>query len=167
MHHPGTLTDLHMAVRQNDLELVKQLCTHDNVNDTAGRHYNTPLHSAALKGVDIEIIAHLLNMGCNINTKDIDGDSALFVAASAGKQKVVEFLLLKGAEIDQDRLKRCAAFLEKKYPKIFELLQNPDALTKQSSYSWSITKQTSTNGSSSVIQRKAYDHYAVEMISLK
>jgi ankyrin repeat protein len=167
MHYPKALTDLHMAVRQNNLDRVKQLCTRDNVNDTAGSEYNTPLHSAALKGVNTEIIAYLLNMGCDINARDVGGDSALFVAAFAGKQKVVEFLLLKGAKIDLDRLENSTAFLEKKYPKILELLQNPDVFTKQSSYEWSITKKTSTNDISSVTQRKSHYHNDIEMLTLK
>lgn len=163
MHHPKALTDLHMAVRQNNLERVRQLCTRDNVNDTAGSEYNTPLHSAALKGVDIEIIAYLLSMGCDINAKNVGGDPALFIAAFKGKQKIVEFLLLKGAEIDQDCLKSSTAYLEKKYPKILELLQNPSAAA-QSSHSWS---RPSAN-SNSVKQRTPHTNIInVEMRSLK
>lgn len=162
MHHSLRFTPLHMAVSKNNFVLVKELCTRENVNDTAGNIYFTPLHSAALKGVDLEIIAYLLNMEININAKDVHGDSALFIAASAGKQKVVEFLIFKGAEIDQDRLKSSTAYLERRYPQILSILQNPDRFTQQSRYSWP------KNVSTSIKQRtsRRHDEAIIEMVEM-
>lgn len=179
MHYPKALTPLHIAAGRNTvkaLETIKQLCTNDNVNDTASREYLTPLHCAALSegnseidvnlgeiDVNVEIVLYLLNKGCDINQKNAGGDSALFVAALAGNEKIVTLLLLKDAEVDQARLKSSTAYLEKRYPKILKLLQNPSAVA-QSRFSW----QSYPENKNSLKQRIPHNNIInIEMISLK
>lgn len=166
MHYPK-YTALHMAAFHNNLEDVKQLCTPENVNNTADdRQYITPLYCVALNDKNIEIkkqiIVWLLGNGGNINAINKQGDSVLFVAALAGKQEVVEFLLLKGAKIDKDRLKSSTAYLEKRYPKILRLLENPDIVKQQSNYSWP------KSGDNSIKQRtsRSYNTNELEMTTM-
>ena len=157
MTHFTSCPPLHMAVCDNNLADVKRLCTNENVNDTMGTQYSTPLHCAVLYNASTDIITHLINNGCDINKKNTGGDSAIFVAAMEGRKKLVEFLLLKGAEIDQNSLDSSAPYLKENHPKILELLQNPKALA-QSSYTW-----PKANKNSKLTQR--LPHTSTEMIS--
>lgn len=171
MGHHKIYTLLHQAVRKDELDDVRKLCTPENVNDTAVDELHfTPLHCAALKGAKLEIVSHLLSMGCNINAKDADGDSALFTAALTGHQQLVGFLLLQGAEVDSSLLKSSTALLEKKgleekkYLEILKILQNPDAFKQQSTYSW----QRPLANNNSIKQRIPHNNIInIEMISLK
>ena len=53
---------------------------------------------------DLEGITELLDDGSDVNFRDIDGRSALHIAACQGRTDVVELLLQRGAEVDvQDR----------------------------------------------------------------
>ena len=53
---------------------------------------------------DMDGIKELLDSGTNVNFKDIDGRTALHVAACQGLPDVVQLLLLRGAAVDpQDR----------------------------------------------------------------
>ncbi|GMP88715.1 hypothetical protein CsSME_00040598 [Camellia sinensis var. sinensis] len=49
---------------------------------------------------DLEEIKELLELGTDVNHRDIDDRTALHVAACHGSTDVVEFLLNNGAEID-------------------------------------------------------------------
>nr|DAD37690.1 TPA_asm: hypothetical protein HUJ06_008329 [Nelumbo nucifera] len=50
---------------------------------------------------DLEGIEELLNSGTNVNFKDIDGRTALHIAACQWRTDVVELLLRRGAEVDR------------------------------------------------------------------
>lgn len=53
---------------------------------------------------DLEGIQELLDSGTAVNFRDIDGRSALHVAACQGRTDVVDLLLCRGAEVDvEDR----------------------------------------------------------------
>lgn len=53
---------------------------------------------------DLEGIQELLDSGTAVNFRDIDGRSALHVAACQGQTDVVDLLLRRGAEVDvEDR----------------------------------------------------------------
>lgn len=49
---------------------------------------------------DLEGIQELLDSGTTVNFRDIDGRSALHVAACQGRTDVVDLLLRRGAEVD-------------------------------------------------------------------
>ncbi|OVA14292.1 Protein kinase domain [Macleaya cordata] len=50
---------------------------------------------------DLEGINELLDSGINVNFRDIDGRTALHIAACQGRTDVVELLIRRGAEIDR------------------------------------------------------------------
>lgn len=53
---------------------------------------------------DLEAINELLDDGCDVNFRDIDGRSALHIAACQGRTDIVRLLIQRGAEVDpQDR----------------------------------------------------------------
>lgn len=53
---------------------------------------------------DLEAINELLDDGCDVNFRDIDGRTALHIAACQGRTDVVQLLIQRGAEVDpQDR----------------------------------------------------------------
>ena len=69
--------------------------------DLAAKNYSgrTPLHFAASRhDDDIAIAEYLLTAGCDINARDVWGNTALFYAHSAGNRKLTEFLLRSGAD---------------------------------------------------------------------
>ena len=51
---------------------------------------------------DLEGIKELLESGTDVNFRDIDGRTALHVAACQGFGDVVEFLLKNGADVDPE-----------------------------------------------------------------
>eukprot|EP00262_Sarcandra_glabra_P015973 TRINITY_DN5045_c0_g1_i1.p1 TRINITY_DN5045_c0_g1~~TRINITY_DN5045_c0_g1_i1.p1 ORF type:complete len:459 (-),score=72.12 TRINITY_DN5045_c0_g1_i1:343-1719(-) len=51
---------------------------------------------------DLKGIEELLDSGINVNFRDIDGRTALHVAACQGRTDVVELLLRRGAKVDQE-----------------------------------------------------------------
>jgi hypothetical protein len=90
-------TFLSRAAASSDLELAKVKYAERpedlNVSDNAG---NTPLQIAALQGF-VEIVRFLLEQGCDVDTRNIDRDTALIDAVENGHVKVVQLLLKHGA----------------------------------------------------------------------
>jgi ankyrin repeat protein len=64
-----------------------------NVPDNAG---NTPLQIAALQGY-VDIVKFLLENGCDVDTRNIDKDTALIDAVENGHVEVIKLLLDHGA----------------------------------------------------------------------
>ncbi|XP_057296599.1 mitogen-activated protein kinase kinase kinase 2-like [Hydractinia symbiolongicarpus] len=88
------------AVKENDLDLVKELLQHSvEVNCTDECGY-TPLHWAAIYGKP-EITHALLNdSNCDINLKDRDHYTALHLCTKHGHNHVLQLLINYGANID-------------------------------------------------------------------
>ncbi|KIW73894.1 hypothetical protein PV04_01975 [Phialophora macrospora] len=90
-------TFLSRAASNNDLAAVRIKYNERpedlNLPDNAG---NTPLQIAALQGY-VEIVRFLLENGCEVDTRNIDRDTALIDAVENGHVEVVKLLLIHGA----------------------------------------------------------------------
>src|SRR5512141_3047183 len=62
------------------------------------RAQNAPLFDAVAAGslVDVE---RLIEVGANVDTRNEDGESLLYLAVEAGRTDVARFLLRKGADV--------------------------------------------------------------------
>ncbi|XP_026133026.1 tankyrase-2 isoform X2 [Carassius auratus] len=88
------------ASKSGDLEVVKKLCTLQNVNcrDAEGRQ-STPLHFAA--GYNrVAVVEYLLQHGADVHAKDKGGLVPLHNACSYGHYEVAELLVLHGALVN-------------------------------------------------------------------
>ncbi|XP_076615494.1 poly [ADP-ribose] polymerase tankyrase-2-like isoform X1 [Chaetodon auriga] len=88
------------ASKTGDLEIVKKLCTMQNVNcrDVEGRQ-STPLHFAA--GYNrLAVVQFLLQHGADVHAKDKGGLVPLHNACSYGHYEVAELLVLHGAVVN-------------------------------------------------------------------
>uniref|UniRef100_A0A4W5QW19 Poly [ADP-ribose] polymerase n=1 Tax=Hucho hucho TaxID=62062 RepID=A0A4W5QW19_9TELE len=105
--HEGTLIgnsdvdwQLLEASKSGDLEIVKKLCTMQNVNcrDVEGRQ-STPLHFAA--GYNrVSVVEYLLLHGADVHAKDKGGLVPLHNACSYGHYEVAELLVIHGAVVN-------------------------------------------------------------------
>ncbi|KAM9412185.1 poly [ADP-ribose] polymerase tankyrase-2-like isoform 1-T1 [Salvelinus alpinus] len=88
------------ASKSGDLEIVKKLCTMQNVNcrDGEGRQ-STPLHFAA--GYNrVSVVEYLLLHGADVHAKDKGGLVPLHNACSYGHYEVAELLVIHGAVVN-------------------------------------------------------------------
>lgn len=91
------MTPLIRVLNRSD-ELYKSVVIQQNVNsiDSEG---NTPLLIALKKNADYSKIEYIANLGCNINTRNREGNSALSLAVTQNNREAGELLLKKGADI--------------------------------------------------------------------
>ena len=73
---------------------LKERPQHLEVPDYA---QNTPLQIAALEGF-VNIVQYLISQGCNVDCKNVDGDTPLIDAVENGHLEVVNLLLEAGAD---------------------------------------------------------------------
>ncbi|XP_007894883.1 poly [ADP-ribose] polymerase tankyrase-2 isoform X1 [Callorhinchus milii] len=88
------------AAKAGDLDVVKRLCTLQNVNcrDVEGRQ-STPLHFAA--GYNrVSVVEYLLQHGADVHAKDKGGLVPLHNACSYGHYEVAELLVKHGAVVN-------------------------------------------------------------------
>uniref|UniRef100_A0A8C1GGF7 Poly [ADP-ribose] polymerase n=1 Tax=Cyprinus carpio TaxID=7962 RepID=A0A8C1GGF7_CYPCA len=88
------------ASKSGDVEVVKKLCSLQNVNcrDVEGRQ-STPLHFAA--GYNrVAVVEYLLQHGADVHAKDKGGLVPLHNACSYGHYEVAELLVLHGAVVN-------------------------------------------------------------------
>jgi ankyrin repeat protein len=96
---PTTITPLHMAVKANDLAVLRALVEYDadlSVGDNLG---TTPLVLAASDRRPA-LVAYLLSVGDDPNRRDGEGRTALHWAARFGDAEVVAMLLAHGADAE-------------------------------------------------------------------
>jgi ankyrin repeat protein len=91
------LPALHIAVINNNNELVSQLLQADADVNIRNINNETPLHCAAEKGFT-SIAVKLIQYGANINSRGRHGETPLHLAASKGHLKIVELLIKNGAD---------------------------------------------------------------------
>ncbi len=87
---------LYDAVWNSNRTMTEALVT--KAGDARAAKY-APLHTTVVRG-DIQAIEDLLAKGTDVNARDEDGYTALFIAALRGHKEVVELLLAKGADIN-------------------------------------------------------------------
>jgi hypothetical protein len=87
---------LSYAIKYQKLNFVTYLIKVMEIEDHDSRGYSA-LHYA-VKGESEEIVKLLLSQKCNVNSIDIDGYSAMHIAAALGKANYVEQLLQNGAD---------------------------------------------------------------------
>lgn len=95
------MTDLHWAVRSNDVGLIKKLLAGGNPihsSDSIGR---TPLHWATVLGHEEAFKALLLNTSRQlIDVKDKLGRTSLHYASAGGRTQFASILIKRGASVN-------------------------------------------------------------------
>lgn len=121
-------TPLTRALESPSIDMLKTLITPQNVlsKDSAG---NTPLHIALIKDSSFDYIKFLVETGADVNARNKDGDSVLFLAVRKNKKDVGDLLLSKNADI-------FASNTENNSPLRIALTQGGDV------QDWLITSQT-------------------------
>ena len=95
-------SDLDWAIGSGKLEEVKKvLSKHPELADVPIKKHRKerPLHWAAINK-NVDIVEYLLSLEVNINAQNIDGETALALAAAAGTVEVVSILIDNGADVN-------------------------------------------------------------------
>ncbi|MCQ2610452.1 MAG: ankyrin repeat domain-containing protein [Treponema sp.] len=85
-------------VLKNEKGLFESMVTKANVNSVDSKG-NTPLLIAIISDASYEKIEYIVNLDANVNSRNRDGNSALYYAVLKNDQKVGELLLSKNANI--------------------------------------------------------------------
>lgn len=91
-------TPLIKSLENSSPEMIQTLVNSKNVlsKDSAG---NTPLHIAILKDAPFEYIKYIVDSGADVNARNKNGDSVLYLSVIKNKKEVGDLLLSKGADI--------------------------------------------------------------------
>ncbi len=90
-------TPLSLAL-QAGLETTKLLVSKKNIG-TRDSFGNTPLHVAISHAVDPEVIRFLLDCGADVNARNRNGDTPLYIAVNTNNRTAGEMLLSRGADV--------------------------------------------------------------------
>ena len=90
---------IHLAAAAGDLSIVRFLIE-NGAKQIPDEKENLPLHYASESG-NMQLITYLLEQGEDINARNILGLTPIQSAAAAHQFDVVNFLLVKGADINQ------------------------------------------------------------------
>ncbi|XP_072180508.1 uncharacterized protein [Diadema setosum] len=86
------MTPLHIAIQKGDLELFTCLVDNGADADAAAVDGDTPLHTAARAG-NLQVVTSLVNKAADVNATNGRGQSPLHVAIQGGNLPVVSFLM--------------------------------------------------------------------------
>ena len=92
------LSALNIAIDKKNVEIIKLLLKHSkaNINLQQHRTFRTPLHFA-VRTKSVAIVQSLLEHKPQLNIRDLDGNSALHLAAEAELVDIFELLLKAGS----------------------------------------------------------------------
>lgn len=94
-------SEIHDAVRENDIERVKTLLKEDpSLLNALDDNSMTPLNTAAFGGHP-ELVRMLLENGADISIGDVDNSQPIHCAAISGNVQVAELLLAHGADVNE------------------------------------------------------------------
>uniref|UniRef100_A0A3B4AWA7 Uncharacterized protein n=1 Tax=Periophthalmus magnuspinnatus TaxID=409849 RepID=A0A3B4AWA7_9GOBI len=86
------LAALSTVKEDDDMEVVKKLFSHGNVNAKASQAGQTALMLAVSHG-RLEMVRSLLECGADVNIQDDEGSTALMCASEHGRTEIVKLLL--------------------------------------------------------------------------
>lgn len=91
-------TPLSRALKSPTIQMLQTLITKQNISakDSSG---NTPLHIAIKLNAPVDYIKYLIDTGADVNGRNKDGDSVLYLAVQKNLRKVGDLLLEKNADI--------------------------------------------------------------------
>ncbi len=91
---------IHAAARVGNLEMVKLLHSIGaDLEEKTETHHQTPLHIAAQHSRE-NVVTHLLEQGCTVDSKDINDQTPLHLAARSGHVAICDLLIKAGASMD-------------------------------------------------------------------
>lgn len=91
-------TPITKALDSETREMLETLITKSNVNSTDSSG-NTALHIAVNRDAPIEYIRYLVEIGSDVNARNKNGDSALFITVQKNRRDAGDLLLEKNADI--------------------------------------------------------------------
>lgn len=91
-------TPLTKALESDTVEMLKTLITQANISSTDSSG-NTALHIAISKDAPIEYIRYLVEAGSDVNARNKNGDSVLFITVQKNRRDAGDLLLEKNADI--------------------------------------------------------------------
>lgn len=115
-------TPLHIASRKNHVDMVARLLEHGEDPGTQDASGNTPLHLASARGFHQTVSLLVTSPLAQLEKVNIDGLTALQVAAESGFVNAVRILLKAGADPSQT-MHYCATIL-RSYPDISLLINH-------------------------------------------
>ena len=102
-------TALSLASRDGYLSMVKFLISKGANVNTQSYLKRTPMMQAIRGGCHLEVVKYLYSKGARINTADKNEETALMYAARGNYIKLMEYLIVWGADIDAKNKDGCTS----------------------------------------------------------
>lgn len=119
---------LHLAAEQGNLSLVRKLVESKAIDITSTTELgSTAIHFAAFCAHH-HILDYLLQLGVDVNTKNVNAATPLYYACTAGNSETMAYLIMHGAFVSSTTLLgACTAGNEKIVRTLFNLVPTLDA----------------------------------------
>lgn len=95
----GEATALHKAAFAGNFEIAKALIEAGADTNASDHNGTTPLMDAALGMDDVRMAELLVKNGADVNAREVQSLSALFYAAAAGHDQILQYLISEGADV--------------------------------------------------------------------